>query len=170
MKRKFCCDASARMYIDHYAQSGRGGIPIFVGYRGQRGHGLGSILSGFFRSALPIIKRGLGIFGREALRTGAKIATDVADGRNLGDAAKHRISERINQIVPGVFPQSGSGYRLRRRKRSSSSASLGRSKKRRTTRRRRGRKSKSQRRSRRTSFSKKRRTGKRNSKLSDIFA
>ena len=167
MKRKFCCDASARMYIDHYAQSGRGGIPIFVGYRGQRGHGLGSILSGFFRSALPIIKRGLGIFGREALRTGAKIATDVADGRNLGDAAKHRISERINEIVPGVFPQSGSGYRLRRRKRSSSSASLGRSKKRRTTRRR-GRKSKSQR--RRTSFSKKRRTGKRNSKLSDIFA
>ena len=171
MKRKFCCDASARMYIDHYAQSGRGGIPIFVGYRGQRGHGLGSILSGFFRSALPIIKRGLGIFGREALRTGAKIATDVADGRNLGDAAKHRISERINEIVPGVFPQSGSGYRLRRRKRSSSSASLGRSKKRRTTRRRRGRKSKSQRRRRRrTTFSKKRRTGKRNSKLSDIFA
>ena len=134
MKRKFCCDASSKMYMDHYAQSGRGGIPIFVGYPGQRGHGLGSILSGFFRSALPIIKRGLGIFGREALRTGAKIATDVADGRNLGESAKQRISERINEIVPGVFSQSGSGYRLRRRKRKRSASSFGRI----TKRRRRG--------------------------------
>ena len=116
MKRKFCCDASSRMYAEHYAQSGYG-MPVFAGYRGQRGHGLGSMLSGFFRSALPILKKGLGFFGKEALRTGAMIATDVADGQNIGDSAKRRIGERINEFVPGVFPQSGSGYG-RKRKRS----------------------------------------------------
>ena len=41
--------------------------------------GFGSILSGFLRSAMPTLKRGLSIFGKEALRTGAKIPTDVAD-------------------------------------------------------------------------------------------
>ena len=118
--------------MEHYAQSGHG-IPIFQGYAGQRGHGLGSILSGFFRSALPIIRRGLGIFGREALRTGARIATDVADGQSLGDSAKRRISERINEIVPGVFPQSGAGYRLRRRKRKRTTDTFDKQRKRRKT-------------------------------------
>jgi hypothetical protein len=102
------------MYEDYYVTQSGNGVPIFQGYRGQRGHGLGSILSGFFRSAMPILKRGLSVFGREALRTGAKIATDVADGRSLGDAAKQRIGERINEIVPGIINQSGSGKRRRR--------------------------------------------------------
>jgi hypothetical protein len=102
------------MYEDYYmAQSGHG-VPIFEGYRGQRGHGLGSILSGFFRSAMPILKRGLAFFGREALRTGAKIATDVADGQSFQDSTKRRVSERINEAVPGLIPQSGSGRRRRR--------------------------------------------------------
>ena len=147
MKRKFCCDSSRRMYLEHYAQSGYG-VPVFVGYRGQRGHGLGSILSGFFRSALPIIRRGLGIFGREALSTGSKIANDVADGKNILESAKHRVTERINDFVPGLFSQSGSGYRRGRkrkrttdkaapkRKRSRKSGSSGRKKKGKVTKRR----------------------------------
>ena len=95
------------------SQSGNG-VPIFQGYRGQRGHGLGSILSGFFRSAMPILRRGLSFFGKEALRTGARIATDVADGQPLGVAARRRVGERINEIVPGLIAQSGSGKRRRR--------------------------------------------------------
>jgi hypothetical protein len=95
------------------SQSGNG-VPIFQGYRGQRGHGLGSILSGFFRSAMPILRRGLSFFGKEALRTGARIATDVADGQPLGVAARRRVGERINEMVPGLIGQSGSGKRRRR--------------------------------------------------------
>jgi hypothetical protein len=102
------------MYEDYYMAQSGSGVPIFEGYRGQRGHGLGSILSGFFRSAMPILKRGLSFFGKQALRTGAQIANDVADGQSLRDSAKRRVSERINEVVPGLIPQSGSGRRRRR--------------------------------------------------------
>lgn len=61
------------MYLDHYAAQSGSGLPVFYDYAGQRGHGLGSILAGFFREALPMIKKGLGFFGREALHAGAKI-------------------------------------------------------------------------------------------------
>jgi len=90
------------------------GHPAFGGFRGQKGHGLGSILSGFFRSAMSLLRRGLSFFGKEALRTGAQIANDVADGQNLGDSAKKRVTQRINDYVPGLFPQSGAGKRRKR--------------------------------------------------------
>jgi len=114
MKSKFCCDASREMYQDYFMQRGNG-LPIFVGSRGQRGHGLGSILSGFFRTAFPLLKRGLAIFGKHVLRTGAKIANDVADGENFGESSKKRFKETINEVVPGLIDQSGSGRRRRRR-------------------------------------------------------
>ena len=54
-------------------------VPPFV----QRGHGLGSLLGGLFRSIRPIFFFGLRTagkaLGREALRTGGKILTDIAD-------------------------------------------------------------------------------------------
>lgn len=117
MRRKFCCDASRGMYEDYYcaAASQRGAGGVYQGARGMRGHGLGSILSGFFRSALPLLKRGLSFFGKEALRTGARIANDVADGQSLGDATKKRVRERINEYAPGLIDQSGSGRRRIRR-------------------------------------------------------
>jgi len=102
------------MYEDYFMQRG-GASPIFIGSRGQRGHGLGSILSGFFRTAFPLLKRGLAIFGKHALRTGAKIANDVADGENFGESSKKRFKETINEVVPGLIDQSGSGKRRRRR-------------------------------------------------------
>jgi hypothetical protein len=114
MKAKFCCDASRGMYEDYYLKQSGSGLPVFQGSRGQRGHGIGSILSGLFRTAMPILKRGLTFFGKEALRTGANIANDVADGQTLGNSAKRRIWERINTYVPGLVAQSGSGKHRRR--------------------------------------------------------
>ena len=102
------------MYEDYYVAQSGNGVPVFQGSRGQRGHGLGSILSGFFRTAMPILKRGLAIFGREALRTGAKIANDVAEGESFGDSTRKRVRERINEYVPRLVPQSGSGKRRRK--------------------------------------------------------
>jgi hypothetical protein len=114
MRKQFCCDASRGLYHDYYlSQAGNGGN-VFHGARTQRGHGLGSILSGFFRSAMPLLKRGLAFFGKEALRTGARIATDVADGQKFGESAKRRVKERINDYAPGLVDQFGSGKRRRR--------------------------------------------------------
>ena len=92
MKRKYCCDASRGMYEDYYmAQSGNG-LPVFQGSRGQRGHGLGSMLSGLFRSAVPMIKRGLATFGKHALKTGLEIAGDVSEGKSFKDSARENSS------------------------------------------------------------------------------
>ena len=59
-------------------------MPVFVGHRFQRGHGLGSILSGFFRRlVLPFFKT----YGKSmlsgALKTGMEVADDVLDGQPL---------------------------------------------------------------------------------------
>jgi len=127
MKRKFCCDASRGQYEDYYLQQSGSGLPIFQGSRGQRGHGLGSMLSGLFRSAVPMIKRGIATFGKHALKTGLEIASDVADGASFKDSAKARI---LPSILPGIkrfadeeifSNQSGSGRRRKTSKRRKSS-------------------------------------------------
>jgi len=107
------------MYEDYYAdQSGGGGVPYYAGAAGQRGHGLGSMLSGLFRSAMPMIKRGLAFFGRHALKTGMEVANDVVEGQSFGAAARRRVPEGINRLVSsaGFNTQSGSGGRRRKRR------------------------------------------------------
>ena len=118
MKRKFCCDASRGLYEDYYVSQSGSGLPVFRGSRGQAGHGLGSIFSGLFRSALPLLKNiGLKIgkaFGKQALKTGAQIATDVAEGQPFVDSAKRRVNETIKQYVPSYGEQDGSGMHIKR--------------------------------------------------------
>ena len=122
MRQKFCCDASRGMYEDYYIRQSGNGLPVFQGSRGQRGHGLGSMLSGLFRSAVPMLKRGLATFGKHALKTGLEIASDVADGTSFKDSAKARI---LPSILPGIkrfaeeeifSKQSGSGKRRKTRR------------------------------------------------------
>ena len=43
------------LYDEYYSQTGRG-YPVYIG--GMRGAGLGSVLSGLFRSAVPLLKKG----------------------------------------------------------------------------------------------------------------
>ena len=123
MRRKFCCDASRSMYEDYYMQQSGSGLPVFQGSREQRDHGLGSMLSGLFRSAVPMLKRGLATFGKHALKTGLEIAGDVSEGKSFRDSARDRI---VPTILPGIKRfaedelfnnQSGSGKRRKRVKR-----------------------------------------------------
>ena len=113
MRKKFCCDASRHVYESYYLDQSGSGMPVFAGSHGQRGHGIGSLFSGFFRSALPMIKRGLGIFGKHALKTGLEMANDVAAGESFKDAAKKRVPEGIKRFVTssGLINQEGSGRR-----------------------------------------------------------
>jgi len=119
MKKVFCCEASRGMYEDYYTQQGQG-VPVFNGSAGQRGHGLGSILSGLFRSAMPMIKRGLAFFGKHAIKTGLEVANDVVEGSSFVNSARRRVPEGINRFATaaGFTNQAGSG--LRRRARSTS--------------------------------------------------
>ena len=70
------------------------------------------MLSGLFRSALPMLKRGLAAFGKHALKTGLEIANDIVDGDySLGDAVRRRVPEGIKRFASqtNFANQSGSG-------------------------------------------------------------
>ncbi len=108
------------MWVDYYSNQAGRGMPIFIGTRGQRGHGLGSMLAGLFRRAVPMLKRGLSIFGRQALKTGLNVANDVADGQNWKESARKRLpvglQDGIKTFVGSMddTDQTGSGGRRRR--------------------------------------------------------
>ena len=115
---KYCCDDDMQAYERYYRNQCGHGLPIFYGAHMQRGHGLGSIFGGLFRSVFPFIKKYAPVIGRKALQTGVRIANDVAEGQSFKDAAKSRLfgalEEGINNFVPQAESQSGSGNRRKR--------------------------------------------------------
>jgi len=64
-------------------------MPVFAGSSTQRGHGLGSILGGFFRRlVLPLVKNNAKNMLTNAVKTGMEVADDVLEGRSLKESAK----------------------------------------------------------------------------------
>ena len=90
--KPYRCDGIAikRYYLN---QAGDG-FPVYAGtpYY-QRGHGIGSIFSGLFKAATPLLKTAAKSLGKKALRVGAQVANDVLEGQNLKTAGKRRILE-----------------------------------------------------------------------------
>lgn len=119
-------------YANYYirqAQTGAG-MTYFAGLPSQRGHGLGSFLSGMWRSiVLPLLSKSAVAVGREALGAGSHILEDVASGRNFGSSAKQhfanagqnlatKLSEKmkgngIKRVKAGRVSQSGRNTRGR---------------------------------------------------------
>lgn len=110
-KRLYCCEGSRKLYDDYYTTQAGSGLPVFVGARMQRGHGIGSVLGGLFRSALPLIKRGAAAVGKQALRSGMEFAGDLLQGRDAKEAAAGRAKEAagtlLNQASSFVVPPPG---------------------------------------------------------------
>lgn len=105
-------------YIDHYASQAGGGVDrVFIGAPYQRGHGLGSFLSGLFRRALPLLTRGARVVGKEALHTGMNILDDVAHNTPFKDAFRSRITESGRNLKRKAEEKleslmKGSGYKV----------------------------------------------------------
>ena len=72
-------------YLDQAKQIG-GNLPAFHGARFQRGYGLGSILKGLFRWAVPHLQQGAKMLVKKALQGGVNVAQDVFAGENLKTA------------------------------------------------------------------------------------
>lgn len=91
-------------------------MPVFVGRRFQRGHGLGSILSGLFRRiVLPFFKQHGKTMATSALQTGMEVADDVlGSGQSLKESTKKRIPEGIKRTVQSVIRQSVPDVKKRR--------------------------------------------------------
>ena len=64
-------------------------MPVFVGTKRQRGHSIGSMLSGLFRNVvLPFLKGNVGSLAGNVLKTGAQVLDDVVQGKSLKDTVK----------------------------------------------------------------------------------
>ena len=59
----------------------------------QRGHGLGSFIGGYTRSAMPLIKTGELALRKGALKTGLGMAGDVVSEQSIKSSANRRLKE-----------------------------------------------------------------------------
>ncbi len=106
-------------YETYYMQQAGSGLPFYAGARMQRGHGLGSILSGLFRAAIPLIKKtavpalktvarktavgGIRALKKKALETGVRLASDAMRGRNM----KQAVTSRLKQMGEDLLERKG---------------------------------------------------------------
>ena len=101
----------------HRFDGGVGGI--YIGSPYQRGHGgIGSFLAGIFRQVLPLFSRGDKAVGKEAVRTGMNIMSDVTTGntpikelirnrfKESDEILKRKAEEKLDKLMEG------SGYKL----------------------------------------------------------
>ena len=96
------------------------GMNVFHGSRVQRGYGLGNILGGLFRRALPFLWQGAKYAGKAALKTGIDVANDVMDGHDMKASIKTRTKslgkELGGNVVAGVTrrmnAQTGRGQKV----------------------------------------------------------
>eukprot|EP00057_Strongylocentrotus_purpuratus_P003423 XP_003726621.1 PREDICTED: uncharacterized protein F54H12.2-like [Strongylocentrotus purpuratus] len=82
-----------------YGRGGGGGLPVFRGARMQRGYGLGSMLKGLLRSAIPIVKSGGKLLGKKAWQTGLNVVRDVANGKSLASATTSNLKKLGQQFT-----------------------------------------------------------------------
>jgi len=112
MKRKvYCCDASRRLYQDYYANQSGGMMPVFVGRRHQRGHGLAQTIGGLFkRFVVPLVAPHAKRIGKQILgnvaKTGLEVVGDVMEGRSVKEAVKERGLSGIKRTVGDIIHQS----------------------------------------------------------------
>src|SRR5215470_511603 len=120
-----------------YQRGGRISGPVFVGPQyvvrrpfplapGQRGKGIGSILSRVFQAAMPLFKRGAKAVGKQALASGLDFAKDLAfdpavrEEGGVKRALKRRAGEAgtilTDEFKEKISRMAGSGRRGRKRK------------------------------------------------------
>ena len=88
-----------QLYDDYYSQQVGHGLPVFVGGRSYRGHGLGSLLAGIGRAVVPLLKRGGKALLKEGARTGLQIVSDVASGQRVDSSLKRRSAEAGKRLL-----------------------------------------------------------------------
>src|SRR5215468_6659971 len=83
----------------------------------QRGHGIGSFLSGVFRFVRPILWSGAKVVGRETLRTGGKILQVIADNSSPDVKAGDIVSKHIGETARNLIGKLRGKGRKRKRQR-----------------------------------------------------
>ena len=115
MRRQCTYQSCPRLYEDYYSNQVGHGLPVFVGGRSIRGHGLGSLLAGIGRAVVPLLKRGGKALLKEGARTGLQVAQDVVSGRRFDTALKQRSRQAGKRLLNQATGGGGGGGAKRRR-------------------------------------------------------
>lgn len=83
---------SGKLYEDYYCNQVGHGLPVFVGGRNYRGHGIGNLLGGIGRALVPLLRSGGKALLKEGARTGMQVAQDVLSGRSVKSSLQQRAS------------------------------------------------------------------------------
>lgn len=76
------------------------GLPVFRGDIRQDGFGLGAILGGLLRQAVPVLKPMVKSLAKTALRTGSRVLSDVVDNKKtFGEAVKDQFIESVDSAL-----------------------------------------------------------------------
>jgi hypothetical protein len=89
-------------YLAYYKGQAGGTLQVFRGSHSQRGYGLGGFFASLFRRALPLLTQGAKVVGRELIRTGVNVASDVLDGEDIKEAAKTRFIHSGKKLARGL--------------------------------------------------------------------
>jgi len=93
-----------RYTLYYVNQSGGGGEigPVYrASFRVQRGNGIGSFFRGLFRFVKPLLYSGAKAVGKEALKTGSNIITDMLNKepeQSVRDIFKNRFIEAKDNL------------------------------------------------------------------------
>ena len=80
-----------------------------------RGHGIGDFFGSLFRWVRPIIWSGVKALGRETLRTGGDILSDIAESKpTTSFRAKDIVSKRLNESRQNLINRLGGRGRKRK--------------------------------------------------------
>ena len=102
-------DRYTRYYVN---QSGGGEIgPVYrASFRMQRGNGIGSFFRALFRFVKPLLYSGAKAVGKEALKTGSNIITDIPNKEPeepVGAIFKNRFSEAKGNLQEEIKKDDG---------------------------------------------------------------
>ena len=107
--------SNPKAFEDYYMRQSGNGLPYYSGSAGQSGHGLGSIFKGLFRAAAPLLVAGAKKFGKHVVRSGLRVAGDIASGKKPKQAIKSRFREAGTELL-GQISQHGKGRVNKKRK------------------------------------------------------
>ncbi len=105
MRRRVPYIPNGDAYRAHYG-AGSGIGDVFKGDAYQDGYGLGGVLASLFRKAMPILTTAAKTVGKNLLRSGANVVSDIVSGKqDLGSSLKRRGIESLQNVVKDVIGQ-----------------------------------------------------------------
>ncbi|GBN18930.1 hypothetical protein AVEN_190190-1 [Araneus ventricosus] len=129
-----CCQKS---FEDYYLQQTGNGLDFYRGTAYQSGYGgVGGLFRSFFRSAIPLFKSGAKAIGKQILKSGLDVMSDISRGDKPKQAAQRRFKEAgkilTDKAASKVKTMIGSGKRNKKRRRPQKRISIPKAKKVRT--------------------------------------